>query len=416
MDYEYGDDDSIIINLSDALPEDYPAAYLDDDAVPVPDKRFSEVEYESYDPAGSNLLSGVVKTLQNAEQKLLDLEGQALAQLNARFSSGMKDDGDQEVDIIIDEGDEMSDPTVTRIEYDLDDDVDDDDDLVYDIENDDNSDSIDSVYYDDEDLEPDVILDDLTKLEAEDEAQAMINQDLLRLAQDNPGLGLWRADFGLEDQDLVDDYSEDEDGEDDDSEEGDENDTDDIYEDDDKDGVDLTISEYDRTPSGDILVDENEYQGRLKYGDLLQLERKIEKNVGDMLSDKTVSQNWQDSGSLSPLSVVFIVLMTLVSICVMISGAFICQRKYSKIREDSDFKKKYDKLVRIAEGKFMKSSKNDDILDESQGLLTHNDPEANGRSSRASSNNSVGSSSLPESSAASPRASISLEKKSELLV
>lgn len=396
MDYEYGDDDSVIINLNEALPEEYgnpAAAYLYDDyVVPVPDKRLSVSDpvYESYDPAGGSLLSGVVKTLQNAEQKLLDLESQALDQLNARFSSRISDgdnDNDEEVDIVIDD---ESEPKIV-VDYEI---GDDGDDIIE--------------YYDDEDLEPDMALDELTRLKAEDEAEAMLDRDLLRMTMENPRLGLWKTDFGQADEDLVDDYSEDEDEN--------ENENDGDMEEDSNDGVDLTISEYDRTPDGDIVVDRNEYEGRLKYGDLLKLEQKIEKNVGDMLSDKSIGQNWQDSKAMQPLSVVFVVLLTLVSICVMISGAFFCQRKYSKIREDSDFKKKYDKLVRIAEGKFMKSNKNDDILGESQTLLNHNDTEANRSSSRASSNNSVGSSSLPESSAASPRASISLEKKSELLV
>merc|ERR1711976_164808 len=49
----------------------------------------------------------------------------------------------------------------------------------------------------------------------------------------------------------------------------------------------------------------------------------------------------------------FTVLLSL-SLCIFISLVLIFRKKYNKMKQDVDFKEKYDKLVRIAEGKINK--------------------------------------------------------------
>ena len=178
-------------------------------------------------------------------------------------------------------------------------------------------------------------------------------------------------------------------------------------------------------------------------------------NKEEIKISKTLQKGWGNLGSelgpesndmkfaSSSYSLFSVYLLAILSVCVLSCSFLFCKRKYNKMKEDSDFKQKYDKLVKIAEGKFIsknkkeksesgdqnnnQNNKNDDIYADQQDVDVDSndttrlliDDENNNRSNSRTSNHSdgtSGNSSLPNSLSNSKRNSFSLEGKAEFLV
>jgi len=103
---------------------------------------------------------------------------------------------------------------------------------------------------------------------------------------------------------------------------------------------------------------------------------------------KFLEQQNQNALSTQNKNFVFLTILLSLSLCIFITLVLTLRKKYNKMKQDVDFKEKYDKLVRIAEGKISKgknkftkkcnsvNNKNGidtryqfDGLDDTQGLL-----------------------------------------------